>query len=251
MKAFIRIMVAFLSLHNSAWAKDASSTGSWLLLSSYDQLDNGSPDWWEHLLEYETPLSSDIRLAGVLTHTERFGLTDQGLALRGKLIRQGITVVLEAGTSPDHQFTPEQYIAGDLYFPNGATVWSSGVRRSSYSNDTTTVLRAGFEHYVSSWMLSYTLAHGHLHQGPTGLSHDPRATYFWTDRSSLAVGYVFGEEATRLTASQTELTDVSGPYLRAKLGLSKSWTLLLNAHQIEQGDFYTRTGLAIGLAYQL
>lgn len=237
----------------AAWALPTGSHAGIRTVSSAiesEQLSTASPDWQLAQMSWEYE-QDPWALGGGYTQQERFGLDDQEWHLQGKLKpATDWTLVGRQTLSNSAQVLPQWSTGIDIYRSLSPWVLMASARYAVYQADSTQLWRFSAERYIGRWVPGYTVGYGVLEGAAAGYSHQLKLDYFLTDTRWFGLGFIHGDEATRIGTNRALLARVRGGYAKANWGLNSHWGVNLLISHIQQGDFYDRNGIRFGLVYR-
>lgn len=227
-----------------------------------DQLSNNYSDWQLGYLLYEQRTERGHLFYTRYQHTERFSQRDNEwlvgayLALDSDWLAQ-----LEVGTSPTHNVRPELF--GNAWLSrklNEGYIASVGAHHSRWSTVNVSTSSQGYsarlERYVGNWRWSYTARFDQL-QGASesGLSHTATLSYYYDtvrarEPSNITFAVNSGEELEKVSPLNVVVTDVQGISLYGLHNTTKHWAWRWALTWQEQGDFYDRSGVTLGVRYR-
>ena len=218
---------------------------------SYESLTRGLPSWRSAYFLAERHLPDKASLYLGLRETQRYALRDKELNLGGVLpLTADMQVQIEAGLSGTHRVLPARYgLVHWLYRPAPNWAVDAGMRRSVFDVGMSRVAHLGIDRYVGSERFNYTLYEG----GPDGSGLAPSHRLQWAHYYGVSdwVGLTVsrGRESENVGATGFLTSDVSGVMLSGRHSFAADWSLSWDAGRLRQGDFYTRSGIRLGLRH--
>ena len=220
---------------------------------SYEELSGDRPAWKGASLGVNARLGENRHAFAGLHLEERFGTRDEQLQL-GYSARLGEawSYGVSGDVAPDAEVLPEWTVAVDAgrALPDN---WGIGfrLRHSSYLSSDVDTISALVDRYVNAWSIGYSLnaaktsgiddaSFGHLLR----LAHE----YGDSSRAALVVG--FGEEAETVAPGVVQVTDTRSIALAGLHWTSTAWGIAWEAGWHEQGDFYDRFRIRLGLEHR-
>jgi YaiO family outer membrane protein len=235
----------------SASVAAAADRYEWELGASDETLSRGLPRWHSRHLVGEWHGPDRGSLYAGLRETQRYALDDREAHVGGVLtLGAASQLQLEAGFSDTHRVLARRYGLLQLEF-RPAAGWSlaAGWRRSDYDAGMTGVLRFGVDRYIGTERFGYTLDEGGPDGGALSPSHRLQWAHYYGERDWVGIALSRGRE-TEYAPNGVFLTSrVSGASLSGRHGIAPGWALVWNAGSVRQGDFYTRSGVQLGLRH--
>lgn len=226
----------------------------WLFELGHDSLDDGSPDWSEYAIT-RSGLSEDERqYFFTLRRTDRFGEEDTELELGTTgLLSKNWLITIEGSVAPSHNVLPKAsgHLGLTRVFSNGFLV-GGGYRVSTFTEDSVKIATFTLERQWERVGALYTFARSRLATAAQN-SHAAELHLKYGEAADNQVGllYVTGAEAVRLGSGRVEVSDIDSVALAGHHWFAPQWGFTYSVGQFEQGDFYTRDGIRIGLAYRM
>jgi YaiO family outer membrane protein len=211
-----------------------------------DRLDRGLDDWTSLRLDAVSIPLEGTGAYGALVSERRFGLRDAGVEA-GAVVRfaEGWTFQPEVGVVGGAEFLPRHYVDLRLQRDFGAGwVGGASLRHSDFRDVDVQRLALGIERYAGTWRMGYTLSIARL-EGRHTTGHDVRLVRAYGERSEIGLQLGTGREAA-LVGTSVLASDVRAATLFGRHALG-DWAVLWNAGRVQQGDFYTREGVGLGL----
>lgn len=220
---------------------------------SYEELSGGLPAWWSASLGYMRPLAGARRVFAGLHFEERFDTQDsQILASWSDRLNEDWSWALAADYSPDAEILPEWSVAAEAgrALPGA---WSLGLRLRHASHEAVDVdtLAASVEKYLTTFSLGYTLNVAKVSDiSSPSFGHQLQVARDYGDASRIALAVGFGEEAETIAPGVVQVTDTKSVSLRGLHWTSAAWAIRWDAGWYEQGDFYDRYRVRLGLEHR-
>jgi YaiO family outer membrane protein len=217
-----------------------------------ESLTNNHIDWKSVYGEAVHHVKDRHTLYGGLRETERFGLHDT--EIHGGLsypLDTTWTALTEGSASPTHQVLPKYSLSGQLQksLPDGWGV-ALGLRHGEYSQNGANVTSLLAERYWGNFRGAYTLYSGRPEGASSASSHRFQLTYYYADRSSVGLSYSTGREVENIGPPRgTISSDVKNLTLSGRHWLGRDWALTYDLFTQDQGTFYRRNGLSLGLRH--
>ena len=216
---------------------------------SYESLDSGLPDWQSVVLEGDYRRLDKEAWYGHLRRTDRFNQTDNELMVGTYVpINPRWLAVAEATVAPDAEVLPRWSAMARLEVLLGGG-WELGgsLRHSDYQSTFVDVQTVEIVRYSKSYRFAYSLHRGEPDNADTTLSHVLRLDRYYGEDNRLTVLYASGEESENVGLSQLLISDIETLSLQGQHQVSRRWAFLWALSYHEQGDFYTRNGIHVGL----
>jgi YaiO family outer membrane protein len=220
---------------------------------SYEELSGDRPAWKSASLGYTRPLSDARRLFAGLHVEERFDTRDgQLLAAWSDRLNADWSWSLGGDFSPDAEVLPEWSVTAEAGrpLPQG---WSLGLRlrHASYETSDVDTLAASVEKYLEFFSVGYTLNTARVSGiGSPSFGHQLQLARDYGDASRVAFAVGFGEEAETIAPGVVQVTDTKSIALRGLHWTSVAWAIRWDAGWYEQGDFYDRYRVRLGLEHR-
>jgi YaiO family outer membrane protein len=220
---------------------------------SYEELSGDRPAWKSASLGYIRPLGGARRVFAGLHLEERFDTRDeQFLVAWSDRLNDDWSYGLSADLSPDAEILPEWSVAAEAgrALPHESSL-GLRLRHASYATVDVDTLATSLEKYLDTFSVGYTLniaktsdisspSFGHLLQ----VAHD------YGDASRIALVVGFGEEAETVAPGVVLVTDTRSAALRGIHWFDAAWAIRWDAGWYEQGDFYDRYRVRLGLEHR-
>lgn len=215
-------------------------------------LSNGYANWDSTYLAAAHRFEKRHSVYGELQQARRYNLTDRQLSGGySHPLSQAWTALLEASTSPEHHFLPNNMLYGQLQFAFGDG-WDiqAGWRHSQYNAASTNAMVLTGERYWGNFRAAYTLYLVKMQSAGNAPSHRAQLSYYYGEHDSLTLSGSRGRQAENLgPGSGLLLLDVRSINLFGRHWLSQHWGLSYGAVSEHQGNLYSRKGIRIGLRY--
>lgn len=223
---------------------------------AYDSLDNDYDSWTSAKLRVEHRYASERKIYASVGRSQRFSLTDTEYTLGIYTpLHSKFDASFEASYSPEHHVKPERIFYGQLqYALSTGNNLSVSVRQANYTLTSTDTYSLGIEKYLDNLRLSYTL----YSTGVTGTYFDSEQhythlfamDYFYGDSNKTGVRLSDGKELEYDGVSQPVITPVRSFTILGLHWLNSGWAVSYDLHYFQQGDFYHRTGLELGVRHR-
>lgn len=217
---------------------------------SRENLTNNNSDWTSTYLLGSRKLGERRTFYGGLRETRRFGLDDSE-AHAGLYFPLGTTWggVVEGSYSGTHEVLPHNSVYGELQkiLPGG---WGLGLglRHNEYTSTASNVVSLLAERYWGNFRGAYTLYSGSPEGASSAASHRLQLSYYYADRSSVGLSYSNGREVESVGPPRgVVVSDVLNWTVTGQHWLTPAWALTYDLVYHEQGDFYRRQGLRLGV----
>lgn len=206
-------------------------------------------DWKSAYLEAEQKFAERRVVYGALRATERFGQDDRDwMAGFYHPLDERWTLNAEAGTSPSHHVLPAESLALNLQRQLGDG-WGVGFggRHTGYADADTNAASLNVERYFGAYRAAYTYTTTHLGGAGASPSHRVQLSHYYGERSNVGLAASRGKEAENVPPGGVVTSEVRAVALVGRHWLDGAWALSYEAIAHEQGDFYRRRGLRLGL----
>lgn len=219
---------------------------------SYEKLTNDLPDWSSVYLEAIRDFKPRHTLYGGLRETRRFDLNDTE-AYGGLYypLADAWTGLIEGNLSPTHNVLAKYSALVQLFrsFPGG-WVAGLGLRHTEYTASTVNMAVFTAERYWSSLRAAYTFYSSRLEDAGSTPAHRFQLDHYYGERSSVGLSYTTGRESESVGPPVGIITtDVRDWTLYGRHWFAPKWALTYDLLTHEQGDFYRRRGLRLGIRY--
>jgi len=220
---------------------------------SYEELSGDRPAWKSASLGYTRPLADARRVFAGLHLEERFDTSDgQFLAAWSDRLDDDWSWSLAADFSPDAEILPEWSVTAEAgrALPQA---WSLGLRlrHASYETVDVDTFATSLEKYVGAFSIGYTLNIAKTSDiSDPSFGHLLNVARYYGDANSIALVVGFGEEAETVAPGVVLVTDTKSVALRGIHWLDAAWAIRWDAGWYEQGDFYDRYRVRLGLEHR-
>lgn len=220
---------------------------------SYEELSGDRPAWKSASLGYTRPLADARRLFAGLHFEERFDTQDtQFLAAWSDRLDGNWAYSIAGDISPDAEVLPEWSLTAEAGRPLPQD-WSLGLRLRHASHQTVDVdtLSASVEKYLGAYSVGYALNAAKTSDiSSPSFGHLLHAARDYGDASRVAFVVGFGEEAETIAPGVVQVTDTKSVALTGIHWTSVAWAIRWDAGWYEQGDFYDRYRVRLGLEHR-
>ncbi|MFC3815033.1 tetratricopeptide repeat protein [Lysobacter sp. GCM10012299] len=221
------------------------------LSATYDAL-TGSYDPWRGLrVAFSNTARGHIGGFGYLGIDQRFGEVDYGVAVSLILpLGNDWELQPEFGVASEADFLPHYYV--DMSVQRTISrIWlaRASMRSSNYPDARVDRFAIEADRYGERWRSSYIVNVTRL-GGVDSLGYDIRVARPYGKQSEAGVQFVFGREAT-LTETGPVTSDVRSCSVFGRHKLAESWRLNWTVTASEQGEFYSRYGVSLGVERSL
>lgn len=215
-----------------------------------DWLDSGFDNWRSQRLDYASTQADALGWYGALVREQRFGEWDQGAEFGAVVaLDDNWTLQPEVGYQADPYFLPEWYADLRLQrlLPRGF-LGAVSVRRTHYETTRVDRLALAAERYWGSWRAGYTLNVTDVANAGTPIGHDLSLDYYYSGLSYAGLRLTVGEEEA-VEEQQLITSDVKALSLQGRHWLNGRWALSWEVGYHQQGDYYDRQWLQLGLRH--
>lgn len=220
------------------------------LAHEHESLTRGLDDWRDTSLRIAHTYAPRQAVDLWVRQTSRFSQDDTELGLNySQPLSERLTASVEAAHSPSHRVLPRHALGAGLQY-EFAPAWlvHTGVKSTRYDNTTVAQGLLMLEHYFSSFSASVSWRPARA-LGRHANSFELRGSYFYGDKSMIGLIVASGREATAIGAQNVVLADVRSAALVGRHWLRNDWALTYTIARTRQGNFYTRTGLRLGVQH--
>lgn len=249
MTSALKWMLAILALAPLAARADVPATQAEAGFSHY-ALTNGYANWDSTYLDAAHRFGERQSIYGELQQARRFNLDDREISAGYyHPLTQTLTALVEASTSPEHNFLPQRSFFGQLQAALGEG-WDvqAGVRHSAYAQTSTNLTVLTGERYWGSFRAAYQLYLARLQGSGTAPSHVGQIAYYYGDQSNITLAVGRGRQAESLGPGLgVLLVDVRSVTLSGRHWFTPDWAISYEALDETQHNLYTRKGIRLGL----
>ena len=220
---------------------------------SYEDLSGGRPAWKGASLGFDHRLGGSRHLFSGLHLEERFDIRDEQILVGyADRLNDAWSYAVSVDASPDAQILPEWSVtleAGRAL----ADVWSLGLRyrHGSYETSDVDTLSTSVEKYVGTYSFGYSLNTAKVSDiSDPHFGHLLRLNRDYGDANRVGLVVGFGEEAETVAPGVVQVTDTRSVSLNGVHWTGTAWGLSWEAGWYEQGDFYDRIRIRLGLEHR-
>lgn len=219
---------------------------------SRENLDKGYANWRSTYIGAEKKLGERHVVYASLRETERFSLTDtEWLGGISYPLGSRWMAIFEANVSASHHVLPKWSALGQIQyaFDDG---WGAhlGLRHTEYSNAQVNMGIITLERYWKNYRATYTRYESFLLGQGSAASNRLQFAHYYEDRNWLGLSWSDGRELENMGANAVLDIPVKALVLGGRHWLNRDWGLSYEAGAYRQGDFYTRSGMRLGLRRQ-
>ena len=245
------LLPALLMLPAFACASDFSGVQAEAGITR-DYLDKGYADWRSSYIEAKNRIAERQVVYGMLRETERYAQKDTELmaGYYHPLARQW-TGVLEGNVSTTHIILPKFSALAQLQY-----AWDegwgvhAGFRHTEFDTASINLGIFTLERYLGNYRAAYTLYSGYLADTGSTVSQRIQFSRYYAEHSWLGIALSGGKELENLGSGVALQTDVQSVIFNGRHWFSNDWAVSYEAAVTQQGDFYTRNGVRLGLRHQ-
>lgn len=214
--------------------------------------DNSTPEWRDHRIELLHQYAPRTLALGRLGRAERFGTSDNYMALAGYLpFGERTTAFAEWVTSPEHRFLARDSLQLQLHrsLPAGWGI-EGGMRTMRFNTAKVDVYNLAVEKYFASWRTAVTVLPSHSDAAGNATSYRWQLGYYYGDRNNFQLVIADGREVDKPAALGVILaTRVSTVEIYGRHWISPNWAINYGAGETRQGNV-SRRNLSAGLHYR-
>ena len=219
------------------------------VLTELSHLSNGTPDWTSATLQVGRQWDKRTGVNAELTETRRFGERDTEMAVEGWApLSPALTLTGRLAASPTHRVLARDSASANLQWEfRRAWLLHTGLRHTRYPTVDITEGSLLLEHYFGNFGVlgGVRSVRGF---GTTQYVGELRASWYYSDTSSVGLIATDGNEASQAGPGNVVLTHVSALALVGKHTLAASpWVLRYGLHHVRQGGLYNRSGATLGV----
>lgn len=243
--AFILVLFA-----GSLLLAGPAPAGELEISTDHQRLSNGGPDWSEQAVRWSQALGQRRQIDLTLLQASRFGLQDEQLqAGYSHALTPRLNATLDLSQSNTHRFLAQRSTGLMLQYelPDGWLV-HGGVKSTAYDSADVGQTTLMLERYVGSfsWALAWRATRAFATDSQGG---ELRGSHYYGERNFIGISWAVGQEATPLGAGVLVQADVESVALTGRHGLDRKWALGYAVSSTRQGNFYSRSGVRVGLQY--
>ncbi|MCQ4264660.1 hypothetical protein CXK91_18910 [Stutzerimonas stutzeri] len=215
-----------------------------------DWLDSGFDNWRSQRLDYASTKPESFGWYGALSREQRFGEWDEGVEAGVVVpLDENWTLQPEVGYQPSPYFLPEWHADLRLQrrLPDGY-LGAVSVRRTEYESTRVDRLALSAERYWNAWRAGYTLNVTDVANAGTPIGHDLALDYYYQGLSYAGLRLTVGEEEA-VEEQQLITSDVRAISLQGRHWFDTRWALSWEIGHQQQGSYYDRQWLQIGLRH--
>lgn len=220
------------------------------LSSDKQRLSNNSPDWQETTLRLNRSLGQRQLVELSLVQSNRFGLRDDQLqAVYAQALTDKSGVTVDASFSPTHNFLAQRSLGLTLNY-EFAPAWLAyvGAKNTQYNDASVAQGMLMVERYISSFSVAAAWRPVQAF-GTTTSSQELRGNYYYGDKNMVGLILSSGQEATQVSSALIALADVKSIALTGRHWVRRDWAFTYVLNSTQQGDYYSRNGLRIGVQH--
>lgn len=220
------------------------------LSARQDWLDSGFDNWRSQRLDYASTQPEGPGWYGALLREQRFGEWDEGVELGAVLpLDRNWTLQPEIGYQPSPYFLPQWHADLRLQrrLPQGF-LGAVSVRRTEYETTRVDRLALGIERYWDNWRAGYTLNVTDVANAGTPIGHDLALDYYYAGLSYAGLRLTVGEEEA-VEEQRLITSDVRAVSLQGRHWFARRWAVSWEFGHHQQGDYYDRNWLQLGLRH--
>lgn len=221
--------------------------------ASYEELSGGRPAWRGATVGIERRLADRRRVHAGLHLEERFDTRDEQVTLAFvDRLNDDWSYSVSGDVAPDAEVLPEWNLALEAgrALPGDRSL-GFRARHTSYSTAGVDSLAATIEQYLDWFRVSYTLNAAKTSDiDDPSFAHLVRVAHDYGRDSYMALALGFGEEAETVAPGVVQVTDTKVVSLNGIHWRNAAWGFSWEAGWYEQGDFYDRIRVRLGLEHR-
>lgn len=217
--------------------------------AGHEDLSRGLADWRSVYLTGEHRFGERRSLFAGWRETERFGQDDHEAAAGFALpLDERWTLASDATASPSHRVLAKWSLGLDLNrrLDDGWGL-SFGGRHTAYASADTDRVSLGVERYFGAYRVAWVGSSTHLSGASWSTAQRLQLSRYYAAASSVGVSLGHGREAENLPPRGVVTSTVDVLALVGRHWLDRDWALSYEATLLDQGDFYRRRGLQLGV----
>lgn len=217
----------------------------------YDWLSNNFDSWQHQYVRGHHRSSERSRWRGEMRNYQRYGLTNTELST-------GLTYQLAARRSadvevsytPGAEFRPQQRYTAQLYQglwqAGGVTI---GAQHSNWATNNSRSLFIEPDYYYGPFRFAARYNWVDLDQVGSSSGYGLSAAWYYGERSHTTLSFADGREIEPI-GENILISTVRAVALFGRHHIRQRWSLEYAVSYTEQGTFYNRTGVELGVHYQ-
>lgn len=229
---------------NASSAEIAAGVGA-------DFLDSGFRDWQHSYVRGAFFAHNDVRIRAEARRFERFNLvnTELSTGLTWTLTPR-YTIDLEVGTTPSADFRPDNRYKAELYRNFD---WSGGIgigaEHQQWANSNSTSYFIEPDLYRGNFRYALRFSQVNLSNANSSLNTRATMGWYYGDLSYVNVVVADGREIDVIGTTVIS-SNVRSVAMYGRHHLRRAWSFEYALSYTQQGNFYNRTGIEIGLHYK-
>ncbi|RTE85805.1 MULTISPECIES: YaiO family outer membrane beta-barrel protein [Gammaproteobacteria] len=217
----------------------------------FDTLSNNYDGWQHQYARGQYGYSSQLALRAEARNYQRFNLTNTEFSLGASYQWQPKTSFdMEIGTTPNADFRPEQRARFQVYQSIGRS-WGSavGIDWQAWPTRNITTLFIEPDWYIGNYRLAFKLSQINPQGLDSELGQQVSIARYYRNISFITLALATGREVEAI-GSQVIVAEVKSLALYGRHEWRGNWSWEYALSWSEQGDFYDRQGVEIGLHYR-
>lgn len=212
-----------------------------------DHLSNNYANWSSQNVDLLLPMQEKGLIYLQAMHAERYNLQDTSIyGSYSHPFQLGVVTAELGHASAPHFLSEHLYgLTWAGYGPYGFN-YLLGTKQTQYTESRTAANSIGLETYQGNWRLAYTATHSDLNRIKSGWVNKYQVQWLG-DISQIGLIYSNGDEPTVLSPGNLVNTHIESIQLNGVYALSKAYALTGSIWHVQQGYFYQRNGIQLGI----
>jgi YaiO family outer membrane protein len=231
--------------------RPAPDTRAWLT-GAYEDLSGGRPSWRSTTAGLDRRFGPHRHISGGILVEERFDAQDEQFSLGfGDRLGSAWSYGVALDVAPDGEILPEWNLVMEATraMPRETTL-TFRARHADYVNVDVDSLAVAVEKYFKTFRAAYTVTAAEPSGLGTSFGHTLRFAHDYDEASHVTFALGYGEEAETIAPGVVQVTTNRSVSLSGLHWHSAAWGFTWEAGWYEQGDFYDRTRIGLGLQYR-
>ena len=221
--------------------------------ASYEDLSGGRPAWRGASIGVDRRLKGTRHLFAGLHLEERFDTRDEQLIVAwSDRLNEDWSYGVYGDLAPDAEILPQWSVTAEAGRPL-PDAWSIGfrMRHASYESVDVETLSGTVEKYLELFSVGYAINIAKTSDiDDPSFGHVVRFAHDYGRESRVGLAFGFGEEAETVAPGVVQVTDTRSVSLSGLHWTSTAWGISWEAGWYEQGDFYDRIRVRLGLEHR-
>lgn len=212
-----------------------------------DHLSNNYASWQHQYVDWMLPMQESGLIYIQALNAQRYEQQDSSVYLNYSYPNQWGVISIDTNQAGNADFLAK-HSYGFLW--SGYTPYKVqyliGLKKNQYTDSKTENVSLGLDAYVKDWRFAYMATHSNLNELRSGWVH--RYQWQWlTELNRLGITYIDGQEPGVLGPGVLTNTSVKTYQLDGVYSIYKNYALTAMVWHTQQGHFYQRNGIQLGL----